>query len=92
MDAIWTGRAVAVASTTGLSAIIAPDGAVLAKTRTWRRALLTERVQLRSTLTPADRVGNWPEKGIIALTVLALAWALVTERRRRSRAGSAGPT
>ena len=92
MDAIWTGRAVAVASTTGLSAIIAPDGAVLAKSRTWRRALLTERVPLRSTLTPADRVGNWPEKGIIALTVLALGWALVTERRKRPRAGSAGTT
>jgi apolipoprotein N-acyltransferase len=90
MDAIWTGRAVAVASTTGLSAIIAPDGAVVAKTRTWRRALLTERVPLRSTLTPADRVGNWPEKGIIALTLLALVWAIATEWRRRPRPGSSG--
>ena len=86
MDAIWTGRAVAVASTTGLSAIIAPDGHVLVKSRTWRRALLTERVPLRSALTPADRVGNWPERAIIALTLLALVWAVATEwRRRRGR-------
>ena len=92
MDAIWTGRAVAVASTTGLSAIVAPDGAVLARSKTWRRALLTERVPLRSALTPADRVGNWPEKGIIALTLLAVVWAIVIEWRRRPRPAPAGTT
>jgi apolipoprotein N-acyltransferase len=92
MDAIWTGRAVAVASTTGLSAIIAPDGAILAKSRTWRRALLTERVPLRSTLTPADRVGNWPEKGIIALTLLAVVWTIAIERRKRPGSATADTT
>ncbi len=83
IDAITTGRAVAVASTTGLSAIIAPDGSILAKSKTWRRAILESRVPLRTELTPAVQAGAWPELGIIALTLLALAWAIGSGWRRR---------
>jgi apolipoprotein N-acyltransferase len=82
MDAIWTGRTVAVASTTGVSAIIAPDGTVLTRSSTWQRDELEARVPLRTQLTPADRAGAWPELAIVGLTTLALAWAL---RRRRAR-------
>jgi apolipoprotein N-acyltransferase len=83
IDAISTGRAVAVASTTGLSAIVAPDGSIVTQSKTWRRAILERRVPLRSALTPAVRAGAWPELGIIALTLLALAWAIGTGWRRR---------
>ena len=83
IDAISTGRAVAVASTTGLSAIIAPDGSIMTKSKTWQRAILDARVPLRSELTPAMRAGAWPELGIIALTLLSLAWAIGTGLRRR---------
>jgi apolipoprotein N-acyltransferase len=83
IDAITTGRAVAVASTTGISAIIGPDGAILARTRTWHRAVLEIRVPLRSQLTPADRAGSWPELAITGLTVLALGWALVRRKWHR---------
>ena len=92
MDAIWTGRSVAVASTTGISAIIAPDGAIVVRSRTWRRVELEARVPLPSALTPADRIGPWPELGIAVLTALALAWALAAPRlrgRRTSRASAA---
>jgi apolipoprotein N-acyltransferase len=82
IDAISTDRAVAVASTTGLSAIIAPDGSVITKSKTWRRAILEARVPLRAGLTPAIMAGGWPERGIIALTLLALAWAIGRRRRR----------
>jgi len=85
MDAIWTGRTVAVASTTGISAIITPDGHVIAQTRTWHRAELDTRVPLRSALTPADVAGAWPELGIAVLTALALLWALAAPRLRTSR-------
>jgi apolipoprotein N-acyltransferase len=86
MDAITTGRAVAVASTTGISAIIGPDGSILTRSRTWQRIALEARVPLRSALTPADRAGNWPELAIIAMTVLALLWAVGRAwRRRRAR-------
>ncbi len=87
MDAVWTGRSVAVASTSGVSAIIGPDGNVLVRTRTWERAELEARVPLRSALTPADRAGAWPELTIAGLTVLALLWAAsgqILARRRRS--------
>ncbi len=53
IDAITTGRAIAVASTTGLSAIVAPDGSVITRSKTWRRAILEARVPLRAELTPA---------------------------------------
>jgi apolipoprotein N-acyltransferase len=85
IDAITTGRAVAIASTTGISAFIGPDGAILARTRTWHRAVLEVRAPLRSGLTPADRAGDWPQTIIILATVLGLGWALT---RRRASAQS----
>jgi apolipoprotein N-acyltransferase len=83
--AVESDRAVVYASTTGESAIIAPDGTVIARSGIWRRAVLEARVPLRSQLTLADRAGSWPETTITALTLAALAWAAI--RARRSRAG-----
>jgi len=86
IDAITTGRAIAVASTTGLSAIIAPDGSILTRSGTWQRAVLEARVPLRTSLTPAMQAGGWPERGIVAATVLSLTWVLgIRWRRSRSR-------
>jgi apolipoprotein N-acyltransferase len=85
IDAITTGRAVAVASTIGVSAIIAPDGAVLARTKPWTRAELDARVPLVSALTPADRAGGWPELLVTIATAAALLWALVRSRREAAR-------
>jgi apolipoprotein N-acyltransferase len=85
IDAIEAGRAVAVASTTGVSALIAPDGSIMARTGTWRRAVLDARVPLRTVLTPAYLAGAWPELAIITLTVAALALSLAAPRRRRGR-------
>ncbi len=86
IDAISADRAVAVASTTGLSAIIAPDGSVIASSKTWQRAILQARVPLRAGLTPAVKAGGWPERILVALTLLALAWAAGTGRRGRGPA------
>ncbi|MGO9160566.1 MAG: apolipoprotein N-acyltransferase [Streptosporangiaceae bacterium] len=87
IDAISTNRAVVYASTTGESAIIAPDGTVIAHSDIWRRALLDARVPLRAQLTLADRAGAWPELTLVALTLAALAWAagIAWIRRRRPR-------
>ncbi|MBO0774990.1 MAG: apolipoprotein N-acyltransferase, partial [Actinobacteria bacterium] len=81
--AIETGRAVVVASTTGVSAVIAPDGTLIAHTRTWRQAVLEARVPLLTAATVADRIGAWPEYVIIALTVAALAGAAAGAGRER---------
>jgi apolipoprotein N-acyltransferase len=86
--AVESDRAVVVASTTGVSAIIAPDGTLVARTGTWRQAILDSRVPLLHTITLADRVGAGPEYLIVALTVGAFGWAAygwaVARRRRRS--------
>ena len=96
IQAITSDRAIVYASTTGESAIIAPDGAVLARTGLWRRAVLDTRVPLRSGLTLADRLAGWPEAVLTALTILALGWAIARTaagtRRRRAGGSAAGTT
>jgi apolipoprotein N-acyltransferase len=89
--AIENNRAVVVASTTGISAIIAPDGKLLTSTRTWTQAEIEARVPLRSSISLADRLGGWPEAVIAWATVAALAWVIGQEFRRR-RARSAART
>jgi apolipoprotein N-acyltransferase len=95
--AVEHDRAVAVASTTGISAIIAPDGSLVAQSRLWTRAVVTARVPLRTNTTLADRIGGWPEGlltfGTLAALCLALAGAVQDRRRRRAAArpeGAAG--
>jgi apolipoprotein N-acyltransferase len=82
-------RSVVVASTTGVSAIIAPDGSLIAHTGTWQRAVLDSRVSLRTTRTLADQVGGWPEYLLTLAALAALAWAAgstATAARARRRA------
>jgi apolipoprotein N-acyltransferase len=83
--AIESDRAVVYSSTTGESSIIAPDGALLARSGVWRQAIVEARVPLVSYRTLADRIGAWPEYVIVLLTVLALGWAGVIARPRRRR-------
>jgi apolipoprotein N-acyltransferase len=87
--AIEHNRAVVVASTTGISAIIAPDGSLLASSRMWQQAEIEARVPLRTATTLADRLGGWPE-GVITLATLAAALlaatGLIRDRRRLSAA------
>ena len=91
--AIEFDRSMVVAGTTGVSAIIAPDGTLISQSRTWQRALLEARVPLLSKATLAERLGEWPEIGFSALAVAALAAGVasaIAERRRRSRRSRRG--
>jgi apolipoprotein N-acyltransferase len=90
--AIEFNRAVIVASTTGISAIIAPDGSVLAATRTWTRAEIEARVPLRDSSTLAYRLGGWPEGLLTWATLAALGWALVAAIRERRRGDHESPS
>jgi apolipoprotein N-acyltransferase len=87
--AIETNRSVVVASTTGISAIIDPDGQMAVSTHTWQRAEIEARVPLRSSTTLADALGGWPEALLSWATVAALAWAIgsTVRQRRRARSG-----
>jgi apolipoprotein N-acyltransferase len=92
IQAITSDRAIVYASTTGESAIIAPDGAVLARTGMWQRAVLDRPVPLRTGLTLADRLAGWPEAVLTALAVLALGWAIALAVVRARRGGASGTT
>ncbi len=83
--AIETGKYVAVASTNGVSGVIAPDGAVVARTTRLTQDVLVEDVELRAGVTPGTRVG--PELALVApgLTLLGLLLASVTSVRERRR-------
>ena len=84
-------RSVVVASTTGYSAIVAPDGHLISRSGMWTQAELEARVPLLSYTTLAERLGVWPEWAIVAATTLALCLAVGQARsaRRRSRSGNA---
>jgi len=85
LRAMEHGRAAVVASTSGISAVIRPDGRVAQQSGIFTRAVLVDRVPLRSTRTAADRAGSWPEAGIAAAALVAVAAGTVVGRRRRGR-------
>jgi apolipoprotein N-acyltransferase len=86
--AIESDRALVYASTTGESSIIAPDGRVIARSGTWRQAVLVARVPLVSYRTLADRAGAWPEYLIVLLTALAMAFGAWRAFAGRTTRGS----
>jgi apolipoprotein N-acyltransferase len=80
--AVEHGRTVVVAATSGVSAVIAPDGTVEQETSLFTPGALVARVPLRSGTTPATRLGSAPEWVMAALGVSGMAAALVVQRRR----------
>ena len=78
LRAVEHGRTVLVAATSGISAVIAPDGAVLARTGVFEAGVLLAEVPRRDALTPATRVGAGPEW---LLALLGLGALLRTARR-----------
>jgi apolipoprotein N-acyltransferase len=85
--AVESDRAVVVASTTGVSAIIAPDGHLITHSGTWQQAVLEAKVPLITHRTWADDAGAWPEWAIVGLTALALLAAAAGYRRGPRRSG-----
>jgi apolipoprotein N-acyltransferase len=82
--AVEHGRAVLVAATSGVSAVIAPDGTVEQHTNLFTPDALVARVPLRSGTTLATRLGPVPEWSLVALGVLGVAAALVVQGRSRA--------
>jgi apolipoprotein N-acyltransferase len=95
--AVEFDRAIVYSSTTGYSAIIAPDGQVIERSGLWQQAELEARVPLLTYQTMAERAGAWPEWAIVGATALALCLAaaqtaasLRRQRRPRSADSQAG--
>nr|WP_232242006.1 apolipoprotein N-acyltransferase [Streptacidiphilus jeojiense] len=86
LRAVEHGRAVVIAATSGISAVIEPDGSVEQRSELATAAELEADVPLRDTLTVADRVGAAPEwvLSIAGLLAVGAAVGISTARRRRS--------
>src|SRR4051812_37959607 len=85
LRAVEHGRAVVVAATSGVSAIIAPDGRVEQRTSVFHPARLVADIPLRDPRTVADRLGAWPERGLAIVAGLVLLAAGLRGRWTRSR-------
>jgi apolipoprotein N-acyltransferase len=86
LRAVEHGRAVLVAATSGISAVIAPDGRVVDSSKIFTQQVLVDRVPLRDSLTVADRLGAGPERvlALIGLAGCVAAWMVGRRARRRS--------
>ncbi len=76
LRAVEHNRFVIVAGTTGISAVIAPDGRVLARTQFFEPAYLDMAIRLKTQLTPATRWGPAVQGLLIAVGVGALLGAI----------------
>lgn len=81
--AVEHGRALVVAATSGVSAIIAADGTVRQESPQFVPAALVAELPLRSSNTIATSVGPLPERVFVALTVAAVVAGLIRQRRSR---------
>jgi apolipoprotein N-acyltransferase len=84
LRAVEHGRAVVTAATSGISAVVAPDGTVEQHTKEFTRQVLTARLPLRDEKTLADRVGATPEWTVSILGLLACAAELLRARWGRT--------
>ena len=80
--AVEFGRSVAVAATSGISAIVAPDGSIARSSSLFTPAVFVEDIAQRNSTTVAQRLGAGPEWVLTALGAVAL---LVVGLRRRGR-------
>ncbi|MFN8149275.1 MAG: apolipoprotein N-acyltransferase [Candidatus Nanopelagicales bacterium] len=83
LRAVEHGRGVLVAATSGISAIVAPDGTIEQQLPEFVAGHLVAKVPLRDTLTVADRLGALPVLVAVAGALGLLAVVLVRSRRRR---------
>lgn len=96
--AVEHNRYVVVAGTTGISAIIAPDGRELARTNFFEPAFLDAQVHLKTALTPATRWGPAVQWTLVGLGVAVIVAAMLHNRpalrspwRPKRRSGPAAP-
>ena len=87
LRAVEHDRYVVVAGTTGISAVIAPDGRELARTAFFEPAYLDIPIRLKSGLTPATRWGPIVQGLLVLVGVASVVGAMLHNwkfvRRRR---------
>lgn len=83
LRAVEFGRTVVVAATSGISAIVAPDGSIVRSSELFEPAVFVEDIAQRSSSTLAQRLGAGPEWVLSAIGAAAVAAAVVLRRRDR---------
>ncbi|MCW2658662.1 MAG: Apolipoprotein N-acyltransferase [Jatrophihabitans sp.] len=92
LRAVENGRTVVQVATTGMSAVIGPDGTVRDRSGAlYSAAILVDTVPVRSATTLATRVGAWPEYVLTALALVGVAGVVWRSRRSRSPSKDAPP-
>lgn len=81
--AVEHGRALVVAATSGVSAIITADGAVQQRTPLFEPEALVARLPLRDSPTPATRLGPAPELAAVVTTAVGLVITVIARRTGR---------
>jgi apolipoprotein N-acyltransferase len=81
--AVEHSRTVTVPVTSGVSAVIMPDGRITQKTGMFVADSLVQKVPLRSSETPATRLGVIPEIFLVLVAAGGLGWAVTTAVRTR---------
>ncbi|GAQ67320.1 apolipoprotein N-acyltransferase [Streptomyces scabiei] len=85
--AVEHSRTVTVPVTSGVSAIIMPDGRITRKTGMFVPDSLVQKVPLRSSQTPATRFGIAPEMLLVLVAAGGLGWAIGAGVRGRRAGG-----
>ncbi|QCB51169.1 apolipoprotein N-acyltransferase [Rhodococcus sp. PAMC28707] len=78
--AVEHGRSVVVAATSGVSAIVSPDGSVVEQTPLFVPDTLVAQIGLHSRTTVATDLGAWPERLLCISAALFLLLAVVRPR------------
>ncbi|MET7742522.1 apolipoprotein N-acyltransferase [Streptomyces sp. NPDC005385] len=81
--AVEHSRTVTVPVTSGVSAVIMPDGRITQKTGMFVADSLVQKVPLRSSQTPATKLGIIPEMLLVLVAAGGLGWAAATAVRAR---------
>ncbi|MFJ4702845.1 MULTISPECIES: apolipoprotein N-acyltransferase [unclassified Streptomyces] len=84
--AVEHSRSVTVPVTSGVSAVIRPDGEIVQRTGMFVPATLVDDVPLRTSETPATRMGIAPETALVVVAAGGLAWAITRGVRGRRAA------
>lgn len=87
LRALETGRATVQVSTVGVSGVIAPDGSLLASTELFTADQLIADLPLRTSLTPAVRVGAAPGWIVVTVAMAGIGAGVLTTMRSGMQTG-----
>ncbi|WP_413252332.1 apolipoprotein N-acyltransferase [Streptomyces lydicus] len=85
LRAVEHGRAVVTAATSGISAVVAPDGRITHRIPEFTQGVVSAQIPLRDETTLADRVGAAPEWALAIVGLLSCAAAVIVGRRGRTK-------